>query len=92
MVSSGKLEAQTAPMMLMMLALGGAAGRLARAVNPNTTLKIQVVGSACGCKYQCLPVLVGSALYDKHDTGLACIAQAKPNKMCTLHGFGVLFC
>ena len=34
-----------------------------------------------------IPVLVGSALYDKHETGLVCIAQAKPYKMCTLHGF-----
>ena len=36
-------------------------------------------------------MLVGSALYDKHETGLACIAQAKPYKMCMLHGFGVRF-
>ena len=28
-----------------------------------------------------VPVLVGSALYDKHETGLACIARAKPYKM-----------
>ena len=34
---------------------------------------------------------VGSALYDKHKTGLACIAQAKPYEMCRLHGFGVCF-
>ena len=32
-------------------------------------------------------MLVGSALYDKHETRLACIAQAKPYKMCMLHGF-----
>ena len=27
----------------------------------------------------------------KHETGLACIAQAKPYRMCTLHGFVVCF-
>ena len=36
-------------------------------------------------------MLVGSALYDKHETGVACIAQAKLYKMCMLHGFGVCF-
>ena len=30
-------------------------------------------------------MLVGSALFDKHETGLACIAQAEPYKMCILH-------
>ena len=38
-----------------------------------------------------ITVLVGSALYDKHETGLACIAQTKPYKMCMLHGFWVCF-
>ena len=38
--------------MLMMLALGGDAGRLKCAMNPNKMLKIHAVGSVCGCKYQ----------------------------------------
>ena len=33
-----------------------------------------------------ISVLVGSGLYDKHETGLACIAQAKLYKMSMLHG------
>ena len=36
-----------------------------------------------------IPVLVGLALYDKHGTGLACIAHAKPYKLGMLHGFWV---
>ena len=36
-------------------------------------------------------MLVGSAQYDKHETGLARVAQAKPYKMCMLHGFWVCF-
>ena len=35
-------------MMLMMLALGGAAGRSRGTVNPNKTLKIHAVGNVCG--------------------------------------------
>ena len=30
----------------------GAAGRLKCAINPNKPLKMQAVGSVCGCKYQ----------------------------------------
>ena len=36
-------------------------------------------------------MLVGSALYDKHETGLACIAQVKACNMCMLHGCSVCF-
>ena len=60
-----KLEAQTGPMMLLMLALEGLLG---------TCLLLKI------------SVLVGSGLYDKHETGLACIAQAKLYKMSMLHG------
>ena len=47
-----EIGGQTGPMMLMMLALGGDAGRLKCAMNPNKMLKIHAVGSVCGCKYQ----------------------------------------
>ena len=61
----------------------GAAGQLKFVMNPNKTpLKIAAVGSVCSCE---IPVLVGPALYD--ETGLACIAQAKPYKSCMLHGY-----
>ena len=54
-VSRRKLGAQTGPMMLMMLALGGlCAGCLKCAIQPNKTLKIHAVGTVCGY----VPVLV----------------------------------
>ena len=61
-----KLGAQTGSMMLMMLALSGAAGRPKRAINPNNMLRIYAVGSVCGCK---TPLLVAPAMHDKHAKG-----------------------
>ena len=75
-VSRRKLEAQTDPIMLMMLALGGCRA-LEERHKPQQTLKMRAVGSVCGCK---------PALHDKHAKGFACIAQTKPYyKLCMLH-------
>ena len=44
-------------MMLMMLALGGAAGRLKCAINPNKALTIHAVGNVCGSMPFLMPFL-----------------------------------
>ena len=66
-------------MMLIMLALG----TLRCATNPNSTSKNQAVSDVSGCQYPCWQ-LAALALRDEHAKGFACIAQAKPSKLCML--------
>ena len=56
----------------------GATGHLKSAINPNKTFTLW-------------SVFVAVKTADKRETGLACIVQAKPYKMCTLHSCWVCF-
>ena len=67
--------------MLMMLALGGC-----------WDLKMRDKPRQNAPKYVLWFVAINTSLgRTKHETGLACIAQAKPYKQCKLHVF-LLFC
>ena len=73
---------QTAPVMLMMLALGGCWGLKMHYKSQRNAQNM--------CSGQCLwmyiPMLVAPSLHDEHTKGFACLAQTKPDKLCMLHG------
>ena len=60
----------------------GSAGRLKCTINPRKRSKYTL-----WAVFVAVNTSVSRVLYDKHETGLACLAQAKPYKMCMSHGF-----